>query len=835
MHVLGPPSARIRAPGFGWASQVGTIWQDVRYAARLLRRSPGFAAGAIATLGLGIGGTTAIFSVVDALFLRPPTGVTDAASVRRLYIKRDSGTIRTPAGGPGMWNDYVTMRDGAPALERIGAYMASETIDMGRGPSAEQVRACVVSGDFLGMLGVRPALGRLFVAEEDRPSGGYPVALISHEMWRTRFGGTQGVLGRTLLLNGRPVEVVGVAQKGFTGIDADAVDLWLPSSMAEAVGIAGGQNWRATLLGVRYVVRLPSKIDEQTAATQAAKALGGAVEPGLDPTPEVLLAPLVTAAVPGGTRAGNLSLWLVLVAALVLVVACANVANLLLARAITRRRELAVRLSLGAGAWRIARQHLTESALLALLGGATGVLLAYWTTGMVRQFPLASGAGGMDGRLLIFALGVSLVTGLLFGTLPALRAVRTDPVRGLRDARDVGGASRGWARRALVVLQVAVSFILLAGAALFVSSLRQVNAIHSGVDLDRLLVATVDFRRAGYTPQAREDFFALAVSRLRTLPGVERASVVHFAPLSGLGFPVRWSVPGREAHMDKAGFLNLAGPEYFQTAGTRLLKGRGIEAADVATGEPVAVVNDAMARLMADDGNVVGTCMPIARQVRRGGCTRIVGVVETQRNRYLDEGAVPMIFRARAQAAEAIPYGTPVLLVRTSGHPRDHQASVRSVLQGLRGDLPYVAVQPLTHNIRKDVLPFRLGATLFSMFGVVALALAAVGLYGVLGYFVTERTAEIGMRRALGAPATGVVALVVRQGLTPVGAGLLIGLAAALAGTRYVRSLLFGIEAHDPASFAGAAGFLLVVALVAVLLPAWRAARIDPIAALRRD
>ena len=833
-----PEAVKDRVRDVGWESLVDTLRQDVRVAIRMLRRSPGFAAAAIATLGLGIGGTTAIFSVVDGLFLRAPEGVADAARLRRVYIKRDAGNLTTPVGGPGSWVDYVTMHNSGPAFVGVGAYFPPELVDLGRGATAEQVLADVVSHDFLQVLGVRLAIGRFFLPEEDGVPGARPAVIISHVMWQTRFGGATDAIGKTLLLNGVPIEIVGVTERGFDGIGAQRVEVWLPSAMAAPLRLERG-DWRATalMLGINYVARLAPGIEDRTATRQAATALGHAAEaePELDPTPDVLTAPIVLAGAPYGTLTGDLSVWLASVAALVLLIACANVANLLLARGIARRRELAVRLSLGGGPWRVARQILTESLVLALAGGAAGVLLAYWAMALMRQFPLPPSAGHIDGRLLAFALGISLLTGLIFGLLPAMRAVQVDPVQALKDSRAISPPARTRTRRALVVLQVSLSLALLVGAGLFVRSLGQVNAIDSGVDVDRLLIARVDLRGGDYTAPAREEFYELALSRLALVPGVERASIVHFEPFYGasVGMPLR--VPGRAPSPQDIGNLNLAGPGYFETAGARLLAGRTIEAADRRGGERVAVVNEPMARQIAPDGRAVGVCVTLYSQLKTGACTRIVGVVEAERHRYLDAEPMATIFLPRAQAPNAIPFGIPALVVRTHGEPVQHVAAVRSALQGLRSDLPYVSVKPLTDSIRRNVLPFRLGATLFSLFGVLALVLAAVGLYGVLGYFVTERTPEIGIRRSLGAPRGTVVALVMRQGLLPVCAGLVLGLAIALGGTRYLASLLFGVDARDPASFIAAAVFLVCVALLATLLPAWRAARIDPMVALRQD
>jgi putative ABC transport system permease protein len=482
----------------------------------------------------------------------------------------------------------------------------------------------------------------------------------------------------------------------------------------------------------------------------------------------------------------------------------------------------------------VARQHLTESAVLAVLGGVAGVVVAYWALGLMRQFPLPPSAGHIDARLLLFALGVSLVTGLLFGILPAIRAVQLDPGQALKDSHAGGAPRQAHTRRVLVAGQVAVSLTLLVGAGLFVRSLLQVNAIQSGVDVDHALIVRVDLQRARYTPQMRREFYEAALARLSSLPGVQRAAVIQLEPFHG-GTPVAlWAKPGESTAQDTPGILAVAGAGYFEAAGTRLLRGRTFAPTDRRGAEPVAVVNDAMARLIAPAGDVVGLCVPIDRQVRHGGCTHVVGVVESEPRFYLDDEPQPRVFLAWAQSPNAVPFGTPSLIVRTLDPARDAPA-VRAALQSLRSDLPFVSVQPLAERVRGDVLPFRLGAILFSLFGVLALGLTAVGLYGVLAYFVTERAPEIGIRRSFGAPPRSVVTLVVRQGMLPVGVGVLLGLTAAVAGTRYLGSLLFGVEPRDAVSFAGATAFLVFVALLAMLLPALRAARLDPLTVLRRD
>jgi predicted permease len=733
------------------------------------------------------------------------------------------------------------VRDGSRAFAGIAVYKTPEVVSFGQGEAAASVRASVVSGEFLSVLGVRPALGRLLLPDDDEAPGSSPVAVIGHAMWLERFGGASDVLGRTLLINNHPLEIVGVAQRGFRGIDADAADLWLPAAMAAHVGLERDENWRARSImsaATRTIARLWSIEQADRAATEASAALGHAAEatPSLDPTPDVILRSLALAELHGSAWAVDLSLWLLAAAGLVLVISCANVANLLLARGVARRRELAMRLSLGAGGWRIARQQLTECAVLGGLGGIAGIAIAALGIALLGQLSLPTADGSFDGRLLAFAMTLAVLTACVVGVLPALRAIRIDPVPVLKSTHASGPSGGRRTRFMLVALQVSLSFALLVGAALFVRSLGQISAIRGGADLDRLLTAEVNLAAEDTGDQSRpyEVFFERALDRLDAMPGIEGAAVVYIPPFAGWARSVSWRMPGEDE--PQRGYLNIAGPGYFETAGTRLMRGRGIQASDNADTEAIGVVNEAMARRLAGDGEVLGMCVPyVVSRFSDIDCYRIVGVVESQRLDYLDPGLAPIVFTAAAQAPPVLPRDAWMLLVRSDGDAADHRVAVQSALQGLRADLPHVRVAPLAESLRAQLRPFRLGAMLFTFFGVLALTLSAVGLHGVLGYFVAERTAEVGIRRALGSPSRAVMRLVVRQGMAPVAIGMAIGLGFALVGGRVLASRLFGIGPHDLLSFAGAAVFLSIVAAVATVIPVWRAVRIDPLIALRQD
>ncbi|HEU4586555.1 MAG TPA: FtsX-like permease family protein, partial [Gemmatimonadaceae bacterium] len=665
-----------------------------------------------------------------------------------------------------------------------------------------------------------------------------PVVVISYGFWTRHFGRDPSVLGRQLLINDQALTIIGVAGSEFTGIGPERIDVWVPMAMAVPLGLRF-EGWRdqAASMVVSFIGRLEHDAVASTAASEAASALRLSAEshPELDQTPAVIQASLIPARGPNRSAAADLSLWLALVAAMTLVVACANVANLLLARSVARRRELAVRLSLGASRGRLVRQHLTESMMLALLGGMAGIVVAVAGMGLTRSFPLPPSSGNLDARLLAFILILSTITGCVFGLFIAFRSAAGSPFEGIREARAPSTLSSSGSRRVLVAVQVAISLMLLIGTGLFVRSLRAAANIDPGVDMDRLMVLTTDLSRSGYTSAEREAIYAEMGRRIAALPGIDRTAMVHFAPLDGSGMAIPFDVPGVDTvAFDEGPYLNLTAPGYFETVGTRILGGRDFTDGDAA-GEPVAIFNERMARGVAPSGSAIGECVPLGKQVRGGGCTRVVGVVETQRLRYLEEPDVPMVFFPRDRNPNAIAWGGPAMMIRLRTHADPPAMQIRAAAQSVRGDLPYVSVQPLSALVEGDVLPFRLGATLCSLFGFIAVTLAAVGLYGVLAFFVTERTLEIGIRRSLGASTSSVLSLVVRQAALPVGIGVVIGIVAALSGTRFLGSLLFGVKARDPLSFLTAAALLVTVATIAALVPARRATRVDPAIAMRAE
>ena len=823
-----------------WLAGLGL---DLRHALRVLRNSPAFTLAAVLTLALGVGVTSSLFSVVDGLFLRPPPGVRDAGRVMQLHVVRVEGNIQTgPEGGRGSYVDVKAIRAGVPGLSAVAGVVGPDEMDLDRGERAERIQGSAVSGNYFSLLGVRPQLGRFFRPEEDRAVGTHPVAVISERFWRRRFGADRGVLGKPLLLNGQSVTVIGVAERSFAGTDQELVDVWVPASMAGPLGLTfgGSQDWRDNPMMVMVGVlgRLAPGADQAQVAADAAAALRREAEatPSMDQSPGIITSSLIPARGPRRSPAASLSLWLLAMAAIVLVIASANVANLLLARAATRRREIAVRLSLGASRARVVRHHLLESMLLALGGGTAGLLLAFLGSALIRRFPLPATAGETNLRVVAFTFAVAALSGTLFGLVPAIRSLRSSPAEELKDRQGGGRPERGRTRRTLVAVQVALSVVLLVGAGLFIRSVGAVSRIDPGLAYDRLLVVSADFQRTGRPGAEQALFYEAAAERVRRLPGVRAAAMTHFSPFAGGTYGTGLKIPGRELPWDSSANLNFVGPGYFAVAGTPIVRGRAITEDDRAGSAPVVIINESMAKELGRAGSpVMGECIDLASPQSPDGCVRVVGVARDQRLRFLEADVKPSVFLARAQAKEELSWGGPALLVRTDGEPGKWAASIRSALQGLSPDLPYVAVQPVAERIRSELLPFQLGATLFTLFGILALLLAAIGLAGVLTYYVGERTTELGIRRALGALDRDVTRMVVRQGLVPVGAGLLLGVAGAWAGARLLEAHLYRVSAHEPAVFGAAVFFLLSAALVASYLPARRATSMDPAAALRSD
>ncbi len=829
-----------------------TLRQDLRYALRAIARTPGFAATVVATLALGIGANTTMFSVLDTLLVRPPAGVRAPGEVVRLYIRqthRDFGEwTNTSTSVP----DFEAIRDGTPLFSAVAAQY-SPTMSLGRGAEARQVRVAAVSHDYFDMLGVVPGRGRFFTADEDKV-GGERVAVLSEASWRTRFGGDTAILGRALPIGRSTYTVVGVAPAGFTGADLRPTELWLPlGAAADDVNSADAMSSR-DWYWVEALARVRPGADRRAAAEQATLAFrigreaaraaeasrqtsisgGGRSLDDAEGPATVLLGPIQESRGPTMSDDAKVALWVGLVAGIVLLVACANVANLLLARGVGRRREIAVRLGLGATRARLLGLLLVESAVLGLVGGAAALLLAVWGGSAIRAFLLPDLVGGrvLDWRVLGFTAGVAVFAGVLAGIAPAFRSSRLDLSQALKEGGRGQTGSRGRLRAGLVVAQVALTAVLLVGAGLFVRSLRDAQGVDLGFDPDRVAVASVNLGEIGLDDAAQEATYRRLFERLRAYPGVEKAALTM-----GLPFWTTFATDVRASGTDSIPRLPAGGPyyisvtpEYFDAAGLRLLQGRSFTDADGPGSAPVTIINEAFARRVFPGRDPIGQYLYVGGDSVQA---RIVGVVQNAANRSVTDLDVLLYYLAMDQRAVAPRISG--ILMRTRGPTAPLVPGLQRALQESESGLPYVRVRALAEHIAPQYRSWRLGATMFTAFGLLALVIAGLGLYGVTAYSVGQRTQEIGVRVALGAQADAVVRLMMRQGLGATMLGLVLGAAGAVVLGRAVRALLYGVSPGDPAVFAAVAAVLLGVATVAAWLPARRAALVDPMVALREE
>ncbi|HEX8650240.1 MAG TPA: ABC transporter permease [Pyrinomonadaceae bacterium] len=832
------------------------LWQDLRYGVRMLVKKPGFALIAVVTLALGIGANTTIFSLVNATLLRQ-LPLTEPESLAYVF----SGNPGSPYSNAS-YPDYAEFRDQNQVFSGLAAWggiMAS----LNSNDQTDLVTGAIVSGNFFDVIGVRAALGRAISSEDDRTPGAHAVAVISHGLWQSRFGGVAGVIGQQISLNGQAFTIIGVLPAEYKSVVQDRVDdLYVPMMMQAVMrppraGYSGEMN--PDLLKVRrnrwlwMIGRLRPGITIEQA--QASLIPITKQQEQLFPETNRNRLLTLTRVIDGDpeNRSSLLSVAALLlsVVGIVLLIACANVANLLLARAAARRKEIAVRLALGASRRRLVRQLLTESLLLSLLGGAAGLLLAVWATDLLKAAPPPPGVlpvnldFSLDGRVLIFTLALSAMTGLLFGIAPALQASRPDLVATLKNESPALGNNlrRLNLRNALVMAQVALSFVLLIGAGLFLRSLWRAQAIEPGFDESRLLTAPLSINLLRYTQTQGREFYRQAIERVEGLPGVESASLARIIPLSG-GSSIRSLLvegragPGNDfrsegtragAANDDAISVSVVGPRYFQTVGISLLKGRDFNQLDTENRPGVVIVNETFVRHHFGGQEALGKRLSV--DGAQGPWREIVGIVGDSKYMTLGEAATPFAYLPLAQNHET----GMTLLVRTRGEPADLAAQVRQTVQSLERNLPVTNVRTMTELIGNSLYAARMGAVLIGVFGGLALLLAAVGLYGVMAYAVSQRTREIGIRMALGAQRSDVLRLVLREGMTLVAIGAVLGLIGAVVMSRLLVSFLYGVSPVDSATFVATAAVLAVVAFVANFIPARRAMKVDPLVALRYE
>ncbi|HEX5438887.1 MAG TPA: ABC transporter permease [Gemmatimonadaceae bacterium] len=822
---------------------LGDLWRDVRYSVRTLRRSPGFTATAVLCLALGIGATSTVFGIVDALFFRPPPDIGNPGEIVRPYVSVKSAHVLMTGSSHTSYPAYVDWRDQLRSMRGLAAY-ADVSLSVGLGAEARHADGLLVSGNYFPVLQVRPALGRFFTPEENAGRGSPPVAVVSYAYWRGQLGGSATVIGSRLTLDGHPFTIVGVAPRRFHGIEAGAPAIWIPVSQAARVGFPADKLQQRQTFWLGLVGRLAPGVTRRQAEAELAPLVTRTMHAdwGADVSPHVQLGPILAARGPSPSTQATIARWLALAAAFVLAIACANTANLLLARAVVRRKEIGLRLSLGASRSRLVRQLLTECAVLALSGTVLGLVLAFWGTGLVPAVGLPSLSFFAHGRVLVFAIVTALACVAAFGLVPALVATRAELASTLKEGAREGADHRSRLRSGLMIVQVALATVLLVGAGLFVHSLRNVQTVQPGFDVDHLLLSTIDLRSAGFSDTAAAAFYDQALERVTRVPGVRGATFVSSPPLSGSLSIVSYSVPGGASN-ESNGALDLTkamegtraisvsvGPRYFATVGTPILSGRDFSGQDRPGSAPVVIVNQAFAQQEWPGASALGRCIDIGWKTDLT-CYRVVGVAANAKYVNLEEQQRSAFFLDLAQN----PAASRSLLIRTAGDPADVTASVRRALTDLEPNLPYIHLETLTDVLRPELQPRRLGASMFGAFGLLALVLAAVGLYGVIAYSVERRTHELGVRMALGARPRDVLRLVVRQGMLLTLAGLVIGIAGALGAARLVAHLLFGVGAVDPLTFAGVAILFAAVAALASVIPAYRATRVDPTIALRTE
>ena len=818
-----------------------TFIQDLRYGIRMLAKSPGISIVAVLALALGIGANAAIFSGVSAFLLRPLPVPEPDHLVRPFETTDDRGKTDSLS-----FPDFADYRDQSTVFEGLIAEDLTQAAISTQNKN-DVIWGQVVSGNYFDVLQVRPILGRGFSPEEDKTPGAHPVVVISHSLWQRRLGGDVHIAGKTIELNDRAYTVLGVAPESFKGTKFGlALEFWAPMMMAEELRRSPGilserdSHWMNVLGRLKPGVTRAQASAEMSAIaqrlnqvypTERAGVTGVVVETEIDGRWDE--------AAPTMKSGGAIAMAIV---GLILLIACANVANLLLARAASRRKEIGVRLALGASRARLIRQLLTESLLLALMGGGFGLLLAYWVTGLMQGFVpvlpynIVNDFFALDGRALIFTLIVSLASGLIFGLAPAWHASNPEIVPVLKGAADAG--QRGKRRRltlrnSLVVAQVALSLVVLVCGGLFIKSFRNAQKMDPGFAARGVLLVSLNPELVGYDEEQTKTFFNRIVERTGSLPGVQAASVARLVPLSDSsnssgpilkeGETLAPGSPGRNI------MNNVVSPGHFQTLQIPMITGRDFEERDRKGAPRVVIINERMAQMLWPGENAVGKRILIG--ANSPDAMEVVGVAKTGKYRALAEDPKPYYYSPMAQRS---PSGM-ILIVRTTGDPRNLVNAIRSEVQAIDRRIPLFAIKTMDEHLTWALWAPNMAATLALAFGVVALLLSAVGLYSVMAYIVSQRTREVGIRMALGAKRADVLRLITSEGMKMAAIGVVIGFVLSLALARVLSSVLIGVSSYDVTTFILVPMLLAVVAFVACLVPARRATKVNPLVALRYE
>ena len=815
--------------------------QDLRYAVRLLRRNPLFALTAVLSLAIGIGANTTIFTIANALLFKPPLGVADASRLVDVGRSQDGQGFDNVS-----YSNYLDIRARNTVFSGIYAYrLGPEPMSLRGKDGVERIYGEMVSTNYFNVLGTPPHIGRLFTSDDSEQPAATPLAVLSHRFWMRRFNGDPAIVGQTLVLNGRPFMVIGVTPEGFHGTTVLTSDLWVPVNM---VGELASRLPPAILTSRESAwlvmgARLKPGVTVGQAQAELAN-IGRALEQEFpDANRGKGLRVVASSPVPGdGAPVAAFMAVLMAIVMLVLAIACANVAGVLLARATTRRREIAVRLAIGAGRGRLIRQMLVESTLLFLIGGSGGLVLARLMTGallsLLPAVPLPIDVTlALDGRAVVFTLTLSLVAAILSGLAPAFHASRAEVVGALKSDTQ-GGPERIWLRHAFVLSQVALSIVLVVGAGLFARALQRASEIDPGFDPHGVELATLDLSLGGYTADTGRVFARELIRRVRETPGVQAAALSAVMPLGDRGIGLGGlAVPGVEPRNGRRFFdvdWNVITPGYFATMKMALLTGRDFSDADREGTPSVVIVNETAARQWWPRQDPLGktllqeTGRPDAPDAVR--TLTVVGVARDSKYRNLGEDPRPFVYVPIQQQ-----YMSRTVIAARSAHGQRLAGELRALVASMNPNLPIVQSLTFDAYSQLGLLPQRIAASVAGSLGLVGVLLAAIGIYGVTAYMVSSRTREIGIRMALGAERAAVVRMVLRQGLTLTMIGAAIGLAVAAAASRLLGSLLFGVGATDPLTFIGSTLLFFVVGAAACYVPARRATAIGAMDALRYD
>ena len=811
--------------------------KDIRYAIRGLIKRPGFVAIAVITLALGIGANTAIFSLVNAVLLRS-LPVERAGEIVSVAVRGKDDSMSAFS-----YPNYKDFRDHNDVLSGFLVYRFIP-LSLSRSGVNERIWGYEVSGNYFDVLKVKAIRGRTFLPEEDQTKLTSPVAVLSYDSWQRRFGGDPNIVGRDVLLNNHQFHVIGIAPEGFKGTElVYSPEIWLTASMMEWA--EPGATWLDNRKSKNFFG--VGRLKEGVNARQAEASLNVLAQQLAKEYPDANEGQTIKVVPPGfilpDLRNAAVSFTWVMMAAvgLVLLVTCANLAGLMLARATDRRKEIAIRLAMGANRLRLIRQLLTESVLLSFVGGAAGVLLALWILKLLLalkppiDFPLALDVD-VDWRVLLFSLGVSLAAGAIFGLAPALQATRPNLTTALKDTAAQGGAVKTRLRSVLVVAQIAISLLVLISAGLVVRTLQQLQTMNPGFEPKNALTMSFDLALQGYDEARGQQFYKQLVERVRSMPGVESAAVSDYIPLSLNYNSNNVFVEGHPAERGDnvpTAMVSSASADYFKTTRTPIVQGREFTEQDQEKSETVAIVNETFVRRFMPELQTSAEAIGkrISFRSATGPFKRIVGVAKAGKYFNIAEEPRGFVWTAMAQDYES----SGILTVRTRGNPETLIGPVRAQVQSLDPNLPVFDVKTLTEHMKFALFPAKVAATVLGVFGLVALLLSAIGVYGITTYAVAQRTHEIGIRLALGAQLRDVLKLVLAHGLKLTIIGAALGLLGAFLATRAITSVLYGVSATDPLTFGGVTFLLVAVALIATYVPARRATKVEPLTALRNE